>query len=156
MSKLVCLSGLNKGDEYALHEGSNLIGRSQECNITLFDKKCSRTHCQIIKRGNHYSIEDLDSHNGTLLNGKDIKGKPRSCKSSDKIRIGKTTMMISLKSVGGVIDQTATDVAAELTQTGYGNLLSNASVDVVRNQQSHHPPKRKSIRQVLKSIFGRS
>ena len=147
MSKLVCIKGHNKGDEWPLHEGKNLIGRTQDAQIVLFDQKCSRSHCQIIKKGQHYSIEDLESRNGTLLNGKPLTGRPKSCKFGDKVRIGKTVLVVSDKGVGGLIDQTASDVAADLQRKQFGKLLSSTSRAVTRSQQSESSG--------LKGFFGR-
>ncbi len=151
MSKLVCFSGMNKGDEFALHEGKNVIGRGQDCTVVLFDKKCSRHHCQIIKKGKHYAIEDLDSSNGTLLNGKPVT-KTMGFEPGEKIMIGATTLSISEKAVGGFLDQTATDVAADLQAGEYKKLLSTASRDVAK---SHRGKKNKGIGGFFKSLFGK-
>ncbi len=69
MPKLVCVHGMNEGDEFILNEGPNTIGRARDCRIVLFDKKSSRQHCQIIRKGDSYFIEDLDSRHGTVVNG---------------------------------------------------------------------------------------
>jgi pSer/pThr/pTyr-binding forkhead associated (FHA) protein len=149
MSKLVCLTGMNKGDEFPLHEGKNIVGRGQDCNIVLFDKKCSRHHFQIIKKGKHYAIEDLDSSNGTVLNGK-IVGKATSFDPGDKIVIGGSKLMVSEKGVGGFLDQTATDVAAELQSGEYKKLLDSTARTMVHN----HPRKSKnSVSSFFHSIF---
>lgn len=149
MSKLVCTRGLNRGDEFTLHEGKNIIGRAADCRITLFDKKCSRNHCEIIKRGRHYSISDLNSTNGTRLNGKPLK-RTKSLKETDRIRIGKTVLELSEKAVGGVLDQTASDVAAELQSGKYGKLLDDATYSVAHQ---HETPERSSWLDQLRSLF---
>lgn len=135
MSKLVCLRGMNKGDEFALAEGTNVIGRGDECDIALYDRKCSHRHCQLIKKGNYYSIEDLDSRNGTLLDRKPLAGKRKSVREAEQIQIGGTVLVISEKPVGDLLEQTATDVAADLTDQKFGKLMDRATVDAIRAQR---------------------
>ena len=134
MSKLICLKGMNKGDQFILHEGKNVIGRDREANIMLFDKQASRQHCIVVKKGRHYSVQDLESRNGTFLNKKPLAGKPLSLGIGDKIKIGKTVLQLSEKGVGGLIDQTANDVAADLQNRRFGRLLNRATMDVVGHQ----------------------
>lgn len=133
MSKLGCIKGDNKGDEFALAEGTNVIGRAPSCTVTLFDKKCSREHCHVHKRGRYYSVEDLDSTNGTHLNGKRLApGKNATMKLGDRLRIGKTILLLSDKPVGNLLTQTAVDVAADMQSKQYDKLLSSAAKDATR------------------------
>jgi len=128
MAKLVCVSGMNKGDEFPLHEGKNVVGRGSENKVVLFDKKCSREHCIIHKKGRHYSVQDLDSSNGTLLGGKRVpRNKYISLEPGDWIKIGETKMHLSERCVGNVIEQTATDAAADLQGKKYDKLIREAS-----------------------------
>lgn len=136
MSKLICVRGNNKGDQFPLHEGKNIIGRSRDVNVVLFDKQSSRQQCVIYKRGRHCSVQDLESRNGTYLNKKKIVGKPKSLRPGDKIKIGKTVLLLSEKGVGGLIDQTAADVAADLQGKKFGRLMDRATHDVV-HQHNH-------------------
>jgi len=124
MTKLVCMGGNNKGDQFLVHEGLNTVGRSHDCTVVLFDKKCSRQHFQIVKKGNRYSVKDLDSLNGTSLNGKILDRTYSSCKIGDIIKAGDTILKLSDKAIGNVIDQTATDVAEELQTGKYDKVLS--------------------------------
>ena len=149
MSKITCTTGNNRGDEFALHEGKNVIGRSQDCQVTLFDKKCSRNHCLIIKKGKHYSIHDMESRNGTLLNGKPVPEKPKTCKIGDVIAIGRTRLTLSDKPLGSFLDQAATDAAADLQRGKYGQLLSSTSQDL----RHHTEEKPKGFLESLKSLF---
>ena len=152
MSKLICVHGLNKGDEFTLHEGRNVIGRGADASIVLFDKKCSRNHCVIVKKGKHYSVADCDSTNGTKLNGKALTENAKSCKFGDRIRIGKTVLVLSGKAIGDFIQQTASDVAADLQKSKYEKLLTDAAVGVRRshNQNEDH---KNGILQKLRSLL---
>ncbi len=141
MAKLVCIAGMNKGDQFPLHEGKNVLGRGEDCHIVLFDKKCSRRHCVVHKCDNHYSVEDLESSNGTRLRGKLVgRRKATPCSTGDIIQLGSTALKLSERAMGGRVDQEATDVAAELQGRKYDTLLKNASRDLVKNQPSRKNP----------------
>ena len=50
-----------------------LIGRLENCDIVLDSPEVSRRHAMIRQVGDQYSIEDLDSSNGTYLNDEPVK-----------------------------------------------------------------------------------
>ncbi|MFA4943971.1 MAG: FHA domain-containing protein [Lentisphaeria bacterium] len=136
MSKLVCVGGLNKGDEFSLLHGSNLIGRAKDCQISLFDKKSSRRHCRISREGNYYAIEDLSSRNGTALNGK-LLAKTVILKSGDKIKIGGTVLVFSDQTAGGILEHAVADAAAEVHEKDFGKAFKNASSRAAAVHQHH-------------------
>lgn len=68
------------------------IGRSSENNIVINDAKVSRTHLQLVQNDNGVcSVVDLNSANGTFVNGQKITGEV-CLQSHDVIRIGNTTL----------------------------------------------------------------
>jgi len=134
MSKLVCIHGMNEGDEFFVNEGETVIGRSREGQIVLFDKKASRQHCQIIRKGDRYFIEDLDSRHGTVVNGHRIK-KRMQISFGDKIRVAKTTLTLSEQEFGGILDRTAGDAAEDLEHGTYHDLLGDAADDVMKTAE---------------------
>lgn len=139
MAKLVCLHGINKGDQFELKDGTITIGRSPDCDIVLYDRKVSRHHCSLHSRGKYYLIEDMDSTHGTYLNGNRIKGK-ESFREEDKLRLGQTTLVFSTKDIGGIIEQTATDAARDLEEHSFGYLMEEASGKLV-HAHTDKPPK---------------
>ena len=54
---------------------SCLIGRGRDCDIQIMDSSLSRRHCMIHKRDGQFLIEDLQSANGTSVNGAQILKK---------------------------------------------------------------------------------
>jgi hypothetical protein len=74
--------------EFELPPGDTLIGRSDECHITLFDPLISRRHARIQVLGNRAVLEDLGSRNGCRVNERPIRGC-HTLVSGDRIRIGK-------------------------------------------------------------------
>ena len=137
MAKLICISGMNRGDEFALMQGANLVGRGKECQVILFDRKASRVHCRIVKEGNYFAIEDMGSTNGTLLNSKPL-AKKMILRFDDRIVIGGSLLLFSDKGVGDLLQQTVTDVAAELHEKRYDKLAGDAAKSVERTQHAHH------------------
>ena len=71
------------------------IGRSPENDIQIRDNYVSRKHLKLYKKGDKYFIKDLDSANGTYVNGKKILSKVgRRVKEGDKIVIGMTLIFL--------------------------------------------------------------
>ncbi len=52
-----------------LGEGDQRMGRSSECEIQLALNNISRVHCKVYQKGEDFVVEDLDSTNGTYVNG---------------------------------------------------------------------------------------
>lgn len=67
------------------------IGRSSENDIVVDDFKVSRVHLQLVFNDGICSIVDLNSSNGTFVNGQKINGEVR-LQSNDVVRIGNTTL----------------------------------------------------------------
>ncbi len=58
------------GEEMNIDDMDNvLIGRGPDCHIRINSSAVSKVHALISRSGNNWIIEDLDSANGTLLNG---------------------------------------------------------------------------------------
>jgi pSer/pThr/pTyr-binding forkhead associated (FHA) protein len=87
-----------KGDAnylvYEINKESVSIGRSEDCDIVLNDKKSSRKHALILRSDSKFTIQDLNSHNGTIVNEEKIK--ERDLSSGDKIQIANTIIEFSV------------------------------------------------------------
>ncbi len=84
--KLIVESGKTNQREYILVREKTTIGRHPECNIAISDISMSRHHVEIDKFPEGFRIRDLDSGNGTMLNGYRIRvGQLRN---NDTIEIG--------------------------------------------------------------------
>lgn len=77
---------------YAIDD-SVLLGRTPECDIQLDDAAASARHARISKRGRHWLIEDLDSSNGTFVDGVRVNGS-RRVNPGQRIKIGRTELTI--------------------------------------------------------------
>ncbi len=85
MAKLVVISGELKGREFAL-DGEVLIGRSEECDVTLPQARVSRRHARVLVCADGCFIEDLQTPNGTFVNGRRISRARLS--AGDRIAFG--------------------------------------------------------------------
>lgn len=72
--------------DYNLDKDEIFIGRGKDCDVVLTDKKVSRKNAHVFRSGNVISIKDLESANGTYVNGKKITETVLS--GGDKIKIG--------------------------------------------------------------------
>ena len=69
-----------------LEEGEVTIGRGPDCGIQLSASNISRKHARVIFRSEEYHVEDLDSTNGTYVNG--IKVVKCVLRKNDQIDVG--------------------------------------------------------------------
>jgi pSer/pThr/pTyr-binding forkhead associated (FHA) protein len=69
-----------------------VFGRSAQCDIPVADDNTSRQHCQIRKWAGKYVVEDLQSKNGTYVNGSKVV-KEHALADGDLITIGDTTIL---------------------------------------------------------------
>lgn len=86
--KLVRINDDYAGEEFSLSEQDNTIGRTDDNFILLSDSSISRNHAVIQRFGDLYSIRDLNSSNGTELNGNPVASENQELTSGDRIRFG--------------------------------------------------------------------
>ncbi|WP_153398616.1 FHA domain-containing protein, partial [Ornithinicoccus halotolerans] len=84
------------GDRHALTGAVTTIGRDQSATIVLDDPGVSRRHAEVRIRqdGPHVQllVRDLDSTNGTFVNGDEIGTEELS--DGDRLTIGRTTLVV--------------------------------------------------------------
>lgn len=88
---LVVLQGSNVGEMHKIEGPEVVIGRAMNATFRLQDDGISRRHARILSMGNQVVIEDLQSANGTVVNGELVQH--HVLKDGDKIRLGTTTML---------------------------------------------------------------
>ena len=80
--------------EYPLEGGRLVIGRSRECDIRLADPNVSRKHAEIRREGPNFYVVDLDSTNGTEVNGR--RARRARLADGDTILLGSTELVFQL------------------------------------------------------------
>jgi pSer/pThr/pTyr-binding forkhead associated (FHA) protein len=71
-----------------------VIGRGSECDVVIHDLKASRQHCKLSRQEQGFLLEDLDSRNGTIVNGQKIS-EPVLLKTNSTFQIGDTMFYLS-------------------------------------------------------------
>ncbi len=115
---LKVLKGAKSGGTIAIKKEKFLIGRSRECNLCASTNSISRQHCLIMRKDASVTIQDLDSRNGTLVNGHRIEQEVE-LHSGDELVVGPLRFMLTIshgisnlkrsktKSVAEVVERTA-------------------------------------------------
>ncbi|MDH3686890.1 MAG: FHA domain-containing protein [Myxococcales bacterium] len=87
---LLIRNGGFEGMSYPLETEETLIGRNPTTDITLLDEGISREHALILydEPEDAYVVEDLQSTNGTKVNGKRIRSSPLT--DGDEVQVGNT------------------------------------------------------------------
>jgi len=86
MNCMLVMTSSMVAESLPVSEGFVNIGRESDNDIQLLDESVSRHHCQISNLPNVCTIEDLNSSNGTFVNGHRIVST--SLKHGDEVRIG--------------------------------------------------------------------
>ncbi|MBI3462318.1 MAG: SpoIIE family protein phosphatase [Planctomycetes bacterium] len=85
MAYLQILKGTKPG-RIELESDRTVLGRSPECEVVLDTGAVSRQHAQILRDGESHTIEDMNSRNGTYVNGNRITG-PAQLADDARIKI---------------------------------------------------------------------
>ena len=72
MTVLYIINGQDKRQAFEFSGDSLLVGRSAECDLPVKDPFVSRKHLKISRKGERIFIKDLNSRNGTFVNGEPI------------------------------------------------------------------------------------
>ena len=87
---IVALNGNQRGRDFRLVTGRNVIGTAADCDIVLTDPYLSNKHSAIRHEDGRFTLIDLDSTNGTYLNDRRISKEELI--DNDKIRLGRTEL----------------------------------------------------------------
>lgn len=93
---LKVLSGPNTGAEFSMQSGTSyLVGTdAASCDIVFQDLSVSRQHARIsIDAQDHVTVEDLNSRNGTFVDGEKLAGR-KAINTNALVSMGTTTFML--------------------------------------------------------------
>jgi adenylate cyclase len=90
------------GDPIPLLKPTLLVGRRESCDIVLRFPNVSGTHCELSITDGHWTVKDLNSSNGTKVNGSRIS--EGHLNPGDRVSIGRHEYEVcySPDSIGGV------------------------------------------------------
>lgn len=86
--------GLEAGERFDLIGGIS-IGRSRDCDVQIEDRYASSLHARVFSRAGRFFVEDMNSTNGTLLNGATLNGEAELI-DGDSVQIGDTVFRLEV------------------------------------------------------------
>src|SRR5580658_1365827 len=92
--RLMAISGSLRGTVRPLVDGQISIGRGDSNHVCLMDRSVSRRHCTIEQVDERFELADLDSHNGTFVNGIPVRRKVVG--HGDTLRVGHSEFVFLL------------------------------------------------------------
>jgi Nif-specific regulatory protein len=92
--RLFVIAGPSKDLTFALPNGEIHIGRDPSNLLSISDPSLSRRHCALTQDSDGYKIRDLDSRNGTLVNGASVK--EARLRHGDQISVGDSIFLLLL------------------------------------------------------------
>jgi len=92
--RLLAIAGPLKDSTFALPSGEIHIGRDPSNLLSISDPSLSRRHCALSRDGDGYKIRDLDSRNGTSVNG--VTVKEARLRQGDQIAVGDSIFLLLL------------------------------------------------------------
>jgi pSer/pThr/pTyr-binding forkhead associated (FHA) protein len=88
-AKLVVIDGHAPGLQLLLNRPEVTLGRRPDNDLVLESDAVSRRHGRITKEDTVYGIEDLESENGTAINGRPLKPREwRTLCHGDQLKLG--------------------------------------------------------------------
>ena len=94
MAKIYVERGPLRGTELHLEEGKvYTVGRDPGCAITFRDSLTSRQHFSLRLHDDRIFLRDLNSKNGTFVNGSDVR-RTAELKLGDQIEVGETLLSV--------------------------------------------------------------
>ena len=70
---LLVEQGAHAPERVELTASACVIGRHPDCDLVLEESAVSRRHARILSQGEQFFIQDLDSTNGTQVDGEEIR-----------------------------------------------------------------------------------
>ena len=104
MPTLFVIRGSDQGSRFELTEPTIRLGRDASNTLQIHDTEVSRHHAEIRRVDNNHTISDLNSSNGTFVNGQRIV--QHKLASGDQIQLGSTLMLYT-----GPAEETQEDLA---------------------------------------------
>jgi pSer/pThr/pTyr-binding forkhead associated (FHA) protein len=85
---LVVMDGEDRGKDYRLREGQNILGSGGSVDVVIADKTISTKHASVRYRDRKFLLTDLDSTNGTYLNDNAEAISREELRDNDLLRLG--------------------------------------------------------------------
>ncbi len=143
MPSLFVIRGSDQGTRYELEEAILRLGRDKSSTIHIHDTEVSRNHAELRRTHRDYTVSDLNSSNGTFVNGKRIE--QHVLVSGDQVQVGATLMLYtgpaddSSGGIGSSIDVAAAPLSDDQSRIIHsvtqqeGSRIFDSQVDLPQN-----------------------
>ncbi|MEK7467428.1 MAG: protein kinase [Planctomycetota bacterium] len=138
MPRLVVEKGVDKGKSIQVGlQGAVVVGRDTSAGITINDTMASRNHFKVEARTGSFVLVDLNSKNGTLLNGSRVKES--KIVAGDRVQVGETvfSFMEDVKPkedlIGRIIGGGRYKVIERIGRGGMGTVYKAEQIRLNRN-----------------------
>ena len=146
-----------------------VIGRRQDCDLRIPSTDVSRRHCLLSMHDGCLNVEDLDSVNGTYVNGRRTSGR-QIVMPGDRIQIGPVTFVAKYKMPQATLDRLRGEAeAGELdvlpipthdTVRAEPTVADDGGIDVLplaeeegTNQPTKHYPREKDVAEAEEDVI---
>jgi len=115
MAKLVLLSAGMTGRTQELKVDKTTIGRVEDNTFQIAEPSVSSHHCEVLLRGSDIVVKDLNSTNGTFINGEKVTEK--TLKPGEVLRLGQIEMRLEVEGAPGAAPAPAASAASAASDT---------------------------------------
>jgi Nif-specific regulatory protein len=129
--RLIVLAGALRGAVFALDSAEVSVGRDAKNAICLNDPSVSRQHCLISEEAGQFKVTDLESFNGTFVNG--VPVKERLLEHGDQLAVGDILLLLLLHEI-------EVERASSLVELGGGDLITRSMIRLQREDAFYLNP----------------
>src|SRR6187551_1702755 len=123
--RLKVLKGTKAGKEIKLPIPECLIGRGKQCHLRTKNDAISQQHCVIITTPRGVVVRDLQSLNGTFVNGERVTAEV-ALRGGDQLRIGPLLFEVVIE-----IPKAEPPVIPDLQVVSHGTAGGNANLSTM-------------------------
>lgn len=115
MPVLIVRRGPHPGRVYELTKDVISIGRGSKNDIIIDDNDVSREHCRLVRSAENYELHDINSTNGTFVNGQRVTAG-RELHSGQMIELGEMITLEYQRDMSALDSSTENDYAPNLSK----------------------------------------
>lgn len=129
--RLVVDNANTKQRTWRLHHGETIVGRRRDCHLRILSAEVSRRHCLLSIDKGYVTVEDLDSVNGTFINGTRVIGT-QILRPGDHLEIGPLEFIVEYELTESALNRLEQQAAEDATREEI-EVLPLASADLEAN-----------------------
>lgn len=151
MARLVLLSEGFTGRTCELKVDKTTVGRVEDNAFHIPEPSVSSHHCEILLRGSDVFVHDLNSTNGTFINGDQVNGEA-AIKPGQILRLGQVEMRLETGVPGAAASKKSLDHTMVIPQGVKLNELEGGNKPVTFQKDSPFAKKNKGVNKIFLAI----